>query len=130
MPRYGYNLDNYVKEKKIAGIPNDLTNKIFLKIIDRLKYSHRQGVVHRDLKPENILINSEKDVVISDFGIAMVKNDNSNLTVSFQGFDSGLFTAPEVRLQVKNICEKADLYSLGRILQFLVNSDLGDDYTW
>jgi serine/threonine protein kinase len=37
-----------------------------------LQYAHDQRVVHRDIKPENMLLGRNNDVLISDFGIAVM----------------------------------------------------------
>src|SRR6266852_5063367 len=37
-----------------------------------LQYAHDQKLIHRDIKPENMLIGRNGDVLLSDFGIALV----------------------------------------------------------
>lgn len=37
-----------------------------------LQYAHDQRVIHRDIKPENMLLGSRNEVLLSDFGIAVV----------------------------------------------------------
>src|SRR5205823_12246029 len=37
-----------------------------------LQYAHNQNVIHRDIKPENMLLRSQKELVLSDFGLALL----------------------------------------------------------
>jgi serine/threonine protein kinase len=37
-----------------------------------LQYAHDQKVIHRDIKPENMLIGRNGDILLSDFGIALI----------------------------------------------------------
>jgi eukaryotic-like serine/threonine-protein kinase len=75
--------------------------------------AHAVGIIHRDLKPTNILIESTGRVVLSDFGIARLIQEDNGLTQGIVGTMS--YMAPE---QVLNghIDERTDLYSLGIIL--------------
>ncbi len=41
-------------------------------VADALHYAHQQRLVHRDIKPENMLLGPSNDVLLSDFGIALV----------------------------------------------------------
>jgi serine/threonine protein kinase len=40
-------------------------------ILRAVKYIHSADVIHRDLKPRNILVNSNCDLKICDFGLAV-----------------------------------------------------------
>src|SRR5436309_900115 len=37
-----------------------------------LQYAHDKKLIHRDIKPENMLLESENEILLSDFGIATV----------------------------------------------------------
>ena len=41
-------------------------------VASALQYAHDQKLIHRDIKPENMLIGKRDDVLVSDFGLAVV----------------------------------------------------------
>ncbi len=45
-----------------------------------LDYAHQQHVIHRDIKPENLLLNATDEVVLSDFGLAVVQRSLDSLS--------------------------------------------------
>ncbi len=89
----------------------------FEKILDYVKqiasaldYAHEQKVIHRDIKPENILLNTRHEVVLSDFGIAVVQPTLDSLSLQ-SAVGTPLYMAPEqIRGQP---CAASDQYALG-----------------
>lgn len=45
-------------------------------IADALQYAHNAKIVHRDIKPENMLIGKRDEVLLSDFGIALISQNS------------------------------------------------------
>ncbi|GHO66676.1 hypothetical protein KSC_055680 [Ktedonobacter sp. SOSP1-52] len=78
-------------------LPLSLVVSYTRQIAEALQYAHEQKVVHRDVKPENMLLGREDQVLLSDFGIALVSQ--SARYMSTQGFQelagTIMYMAPE-----------------------------------
>jgi serine/threonine protein kinase len=79
---------------------------------------HRGGVVHRDLKPGNIMLDSEGNLVVTDFGLARrTEAEGEGLTKTGSVLGAPAYMAPEqVEGRVREIGPATDIYSLGVIL--------------
>ena len=62
-----------------------------------LQCAHDQHLVHRDLKPENVLLGSKHEVLLSDFGLALLASDQELLRVK-ERFGTLSYMAPELIL--------------------------------
>lgn len=68
--------------------------KYFRELILGLDYLHNHvGVIHRDIKPENLLIDERDCLKISDFGVSLIMEDNSDQLKNNAG--TKLFLPPE-----------------------------------
>lgn len=82
------------------------------------------GKMHRDLKPDNILIGLEKDIKISDFGLA--RESTSNIFMSGQ-MGTPIYAGPEVYLcamQEDNYSQNCDVWGAGLILYELLTGKM------
>ena len=46
-----------------------------------LQFTHDQHLIHRDLKPENVLLGPQHEVLLSDFGLALLTSHRESLHV-------------------------------------------------
>lgn len=114
MPLYKNSLD---KEFPDMTGNQERIIQIFNQILDAIEYSHSQGVIHRDLKPQNILLNSDNDLVVSDFGLGrQFTSESTRQTQTGFGLGTPLYMAPEQFTDAKNASEVSDIYALGRML--------------
>jgi len=53
-------------------LPLSTVGSYVKQVADALQYAHDEKLIHRDIKPENMLVGRRGDVLLSDFGIALV----------------------------------------------------------
>ena len=76
-------------------VPLPTTVTYTVALASALQYAHDQHLVHRDLKPENVLLGPRHEVLLSDFGLALLTSDQESLQVK-ERFGSPYYMAPEL----------------------------------
>jgi serine/threonine protein kinase len=94
-------------------LPNMETLAVVKAVGSALDYAHSKGLVHRDVKPGNILYTEDNRIVLSDFGIVRLADDDSSLTRGVIGTPQ--YMSPEQALG-HEVDGRSDLYSLGIVL--------------
>lgn len=97
--------------RDMGPLPIPMVQAIVGQVAEALGYAHRRGVVHRDVKPANILIDDEGWCVVTDFGIAKVR-ETENLTTSGTMVGTPIYMSPEQCL-ARDVTGAADQYALG-----------------
>jgi serine/threonine protein kinase len=82
-------------------------------VASALAFAHEQRVVHRDVKPENMLLDSNGELLLADFGIALgLQSSRSQSMENMAGTAS--YMAPEL-LQGR-VMPASDQYSLAVVI--------------
>ncbi len=87
-----------------------------------LKHAHENDLVHRDIKPANLLVTPDGTVKILDLGLALFQEGDSSLTMMHNEKVLGTadYLSPEQAVDSHNIDQRADIYSAGCTLYFML----------
>lgn len=89
-------------------------------VAEALQYAHDRKVVHRDIKPENMLLDEHGDILLSDFGIALIAQ-SSRYQSTKEMAGTMAYSAPE-QIQGKPRAA-SDQYALGIVVYEWLSGD-------
>lgn len=96
--------------------------QIFLQIAQGLDFAHNNKIIHRDIKPANIQVLPNNKIKITDFGIAKVKDTESDLTQDGSMFGTLGYISPEQIMNSKTVDHRSDIYSFGALMYEVIAS--------
>jgi len=124
--------------------------RLFLRVCDAVSFAHSRGILHRDLKPPNIMIGAFGEVLVMDWGLAKILSWNANPTTSSTVTEitvasahgtplsrahceiteatgdgmvlgtPGYMSPEQAGGNAANLDERTDVFSLGKLLEFMV----------
>lgn len=104
-----------------------LQQKVFIEMIDGIQEIHSQKKYHRDIKPENFLVDDEENILVSDFGLAVDLDSNSQrLTQTGDAYGSNGFYPPEFNTDSKTFKYfdgRSDIYMIGKTFYSILTAD-------
>ncbi len=88
-----------------------------------LAFAHENGVIHRDVKPHNFMVDKSGQLKVADLGLALFQIDSPERytqdgNVAVLGTVD--YVAPEQAWDSRKVDRRADMYSLGCTLYFML----------
>ncbi len=116
----GPDLHIYVREH--GPMPYEKAADYIAQVARGLAHAHEMGLVHRDIKPANCLVDKHETVKLLDMGLARLIDDEASLTLENNENVLGTadYLAPEQALNSHKADARADIYSLGCTLYYLI----------
>src|SRR5262245_44019854 len=116
----GRPLDSIIRE--VGPLPIPMVRTILMQVGGALGYAHKRGVIHRDIKPANIMLDSDGWAIVTDFGIAKVK-ETQGLTVTGATVGTPSYMSPE-QCAAQELTGATDQYSLGVVAYEMLSGKL------
>lgn len=121
----GPNLETLVRER--GPLPVVEVCQLVRQIAAGLDHAHSKGMIHHEIKPANLLVTRpstavpESVVKIADFGIAKLQPAHGTTLLPGVGLPvSADYLSPEQAHSPRTSDPRADLYSLGAVMYFLL----------
>ena len=110
-----YASNGSLRQRHSKGIPLPLPIVVFYikQIAAGLQYAHNQKLIHRDIKPENMLLGRNNEVLLSDFGVALIAHSSRSQSMQ-EVAGTVTYMAPE-QIQGKPRLA-SDQYALGVVV--------------
>lgn len=113
----GNDLQSEVEVKR--NLSPKVAARLAIDVLHALEVAHAAGVVHRDVKPSNVIVDRAGSVRLVDFGIATAEH-LARLTATVEAVGTTSFAAPEQLAGRSDVDERADLFAVGKLIEFLV----------
>jgi serine/threonine-protein kinase len=117
----GRDLQGMVKED--GPLPLDVACQYMIQAAQGLEHAHEIKLIHRDIKPANLLVDERGVLKLLDLGLALFTNSEmASLTIAHNENVLGTadYLSPEQALNSHQVDHRADIYSLGCTLYYLL----------
>ena len=109
---YFDNQEKFIEQSYVVSIMEQL--------LSALAHSHEHGVIHRDIKPANIIVMENRQIKVTDFGIANLESSELTQVGTMMGTPS--YMSPE-QVRGEKVGLHSDLFSAGVIFYQLLTGE-------
>lgn len=81
------------RHPKNTLVPLEVVLSYVKHVAAALEYIHQHKLIHRDIKPQNMLVGPNNEIMLGDFGVAIVYEEGQPDLYNFEG--TVLYAAPE-----------------------------------
>ena len=122
----------YISGSNLREIQNayEIEEQTALQIIQEVTLAlqfiwENYAIIHRDIKPENIMMTEDYKIKLLDFGLSKQVNSSGihDVTTERVGIGTPGYMSPEQFLDSKHVDFKADIFSLGATLFYLITGE-------
>jgi serine/threonine protein kinase len=96
--------------------------KAFRSLVQAVAAIHQEGIVHRDIKPANVFLTEEDQLVLGDFGIVFLPDQDDRVTLTEERVGPRDYMPPwsNTGERLEKIQPNFDVYMLGKLLWCMV----------
>ncbi|AST92100.1 MULTISPECIES: Stk1 family PASTA domain-containing Ser/Thr kinase [Sutcliffiella] len=116
----GQTLKQYIQQN--APVAFNKVVEIMDQLTSAIAHAHDNGIIHRDIKPQNILIDTEGNIKVTDFGIAMALS-STTITQTNSLLGSVHYLSPE-QARGGIATKKSDVYAIGIVMFEMLTGSL------
>ncbi len=91
---------------------------VLVQVARIVAYAHSRGVIHRDLTPRNVMVGTFGEVMVLDWGLALLEGREERGAV----VGTPAYMPPEQAAGTAPVDERADVYALGAMLYELLSA--------
>ncbi len=108
------------RHPKSVALPLATIAPYVKQVAEALQYAHDEKIIHRDVKPENMLLGRRNDILLSDFGIALVAQSSRYQSTQDMAGTMAYMSPEQIQGKPR---PASDQYSLGIVVYEWLSGD-------
>lgn len=102
---------------RAGPMPPTEAARLLAAVAAAVQHAHDKGVLHRDLKPSNVLLDEAGQPWLTDFGMARMMDEESDLTTTAAQIGTPQYMSPEQAAgRAREVSPASDVWALGAML--------------